>query len=443
MSKLTRREFLVTSAAAAAASSLGANAFAAGPGAAGADSIKYPIEAGATLRVLRWKRFVQGDEDLWNANVKKFTELTGIPVRTDSEGWEDVRPKSAVAANVGSGPDIVLGWFDDPQQYPTKLIDMTDLADSLGKRYGGWYDVCRKYGTKDGKWIALPLGVIGNALVYRESQIKAAGFDAIPKDTAGFLKLCQALKAKDTPVGFALGKAVGDANNWAHWLLWSHGGKLVNKQGQVAINSPETRAALEYAKQLYATFVPGTLSWQDPSNNKAYLDGQISLTANGISVYYAAKNSQDPKLQEIGRDTQHAHFPIGPVGKPSELMQITQMMVFKHTKYPNAAKAFVQFMFEPDQYNPWMKASIGYVSQSLKAYEKNPVWTDDPKATVYRDSASLMLDHGHEGPLGQASAACMADYVVVDMVAEAASGAKTVQQAIDRAAERAKRYYKA
>ncbi|MFX5510422.1 extracellular solute-binding protein, partial [Acinetobacter baumannii] len=79
---------------------------------------------------------------------------------------------------------------------------------------------------------------------------KAAGFDAIPKDTAGFLKLCQALKAKDTPVGFALGKAVGDANNWAHWLLWSHGGKLVDKNGQVAINSAETRAALEYAKQL-------------------------------------------------------------------------------------------------------------------------------------------------------------------------------------------------
>lgn len=443
MSKLTRREFLVTSAAAAAASGMGVNAFAAGAGAAGADSIKYPIEQGATLRILRWKRFVQGDEDLWNANVKKFTELTGIPVRTDSEGWEDVRPKAAVAANVGSGPDIVLGWFDDPQQYPTKLIDMTDLADSLGKRYGGWYDVCRKYGTKDGKWIALPLGVIGNALVYRESQIKAAGFETMPKDTAGFLKLCQALKAKDTPVGFALGKAVGDANNWAHWLLWSHGGKLVDKSGKVAINSPETRAALEYAKQLYATFVPGTLSWQDPSNNKAYLDGQISVTANGISVYYAAKNSPEPKMQEIAKDTQHAHFPIGPAGKPTELMQITQLMVFKHTKYPNAAKAFVQFMFEPDQYNPWMKASIGYVSQSLKAYEKNPVWTDDPKATVYRDSASLMLDHGHEGPLGQASAACMADYVVVDMVAEAASGAKTVQQAIDRAAERAKRYYKA
>lgn len=439
MTTLNRRNFLLASASAAAATSIGTNAFAAP--ATGA-SIVYPIEKGATLRVLRWKRFVQGDEDMWNANTRKFTELTGVPVRTDSEGFEDVRPKAAVAANVGSGPDIVLGWFDDPHQYPTKLLDVSDLAVSLGDRYGGWYDVFRKYGMSNGKWIAVPLGVIGICLVYRDSQIKAAGFETVPKDTAGFLKMCQALKAKNTPVGFALGKAVGDANNFAHWLLWTHGGKLVDSKGNVTINSPETRAALEYAKQLYATMVPGTLSWQDPSNNKAFLDGQVSLTNNGISVYYAAKNSTDPKMVEMAKDIQHTHYPIGAAGKPTELMQLTQMMAFKHTKYPNAAKAFLQFMMEPDQYNPWMKAAIGYVSQPLRAYEKNPVWTEDAKVTMYRDAASLMIDHGHSGPLGQASAACLADYVIVDMVAEAASGSKSVQQSIDRAAERAKRFYK-
>jgi multiple sugar transport system substrate-binding protein len=124
-------------------------------------------------------------------------------------------------------------------------------------------------------------------------------------------------------------------------------------------------------------------------------------------------------------------------------MQITQMMVFKHTKYPNAAKAFLQFMMEPEQYNPWMEAAIGYVSQPLKAYEANPIWTADPKHTVYRDAASLMLDNGHAGPLGTASAASMADYIVLDMVAEAASGSKTPKEAAARAAQRAERYYKA
>ena len=47
---------------------------------------------------------------------------------------------------------------------------------------------------------------------------KAAGFDAFPKDTDGFLKLCKALKAKGTPGGFALGNATGDGNTWVHWL---------------------------------------------------------------------------------------------------------------------------------------------------------------------------------------------------------------------------------
>ncbi|APV51524.1 ABC transporter substrate-binding protein [Betaproteobacteria bacterium GR16-43] len=440
MSKFTRREFLKTTAGAAATTSLGVGSATWMQEALA--QTKWTPEKGAKLRVLRWKRFVQGDEDLWMANTKKFTEKTGVEVRVDNEGWEDVRPKAAVAANVGSGPDIIVGWFDDPHQYPDKLVDVSDVANYLGGKYGGWYDVCQKYGKRQGKWIALPLAVIGNAIVYRESHVKAAGFDGIPKDTAGFLKLCQAMKAKGTPSGFALGHAVGDGNNWAHWLLWSHGGKLVDDKGVVVVNSKETIAALEYAKQLYETFVPGTLSWLDPSNNKAFLDGQISLTANGISVYYAAKNSPDPKLQEIAKDIQHARFPIGPVGKPTELMQTTQMFLFKYSKAQQAAKAYMAFMMEAEQYNPWMKASIGYTGQSLKAYAANSVWTDDPKATPFRDVASLMLDHAYSGPLGYASAACLADYIVLDMIAAAASGSKTPAEAAAEAQKRAERYYK-
>jgi multiple sugar transport system substrate-binding protein len=218
---------------------------------------------------------------------------------------------------------------------------------------------------------------------------------------------------------------------------------MVDTKNKVVINSPETWAALDYAKELYKTFIPGTLAWQDPSNNKAFLDGQISLTANGISVYYAALQSKDPAMHAMAQDIQHAHFPVGASGKPTELMQITQMMLFKYSKYPKAAKAFMQFMMEADQYNPWMKAAIGYVSQPLKAYEKNPIWTSDPKHTVYRDCASLMLDNGYSGALGAASAAVMADYVVVDMVASAASGSKTSKAAAAEAAERASRYYNA
>jgi multiple sugar transport system substrate-binding protein len=441
MSKFTRRDFLKTSAGVAAGATLGTGAGLITPEAAAAD-ITFKPESGAKLRVLRWKRFVQGDEDTWLANTKKFIEKTGVEVRTDAEGWEDVRPKAAVAANVGSGPDIILGLFDDPQKFPDKLVDVSDVANYLGDKYGGWYDVCKQYSIQGSKWIALPLGCAGNALVHRQSWVKEAGFDTFPRDTGGFLKLCQKLKANGHPVGFALGNASGDGNVWTHWVLWAFGGKMVDDKNNVVINSRETIAALEYAKELYQTFIPGTLSWLDPNNNKAFLAGEISLTANGISIYYAAKNATEPALKAMAADIQHANMPIGPVGHPTELNLYFNAMLFKHCKYPNAAKEYLRFMWEKEQYEPWQQAAIGYVTQALKAYEANPIWTVDPKHTPYRDAMKIMQNNGFAGSLGFASAACMADFIVVNMVAEAASGARTPQEAAKRAEERALRYYK-
>jgi multiple sugar transport system substrate-binding protein len=211
----------------------------------------------------------------------------------------------------------------------------------------------------------------------------------------------------------------------------------------VTINSRETIAALEYARALYATFVPGTLAWLDPSNNKAFLAGEISLTYNPISIYYVAKNSSDAALQAIGADIKHAHMPIGPVGHPTELNAMLTGFVFKYTRCPNAARAYLHFMLERSQYAAWQQASLGYMSQTLRAYESNAVWTSDPKITLFRDGGRLMLYNGYPGTVGAASAACSADLLIANMVAEAASGQSTPREAAARAEQRARRYYKA
>jgi multiple sugar transport system substrate-binding protein len=175
MTDLSRRDLLKAGAA--------ATAVAAGVGLVPSSSAlaqatwKGEPEKGATLRVLRWKQFVQGDIDNWTETTKKFTEKTGIPVRVDTESWEDIRPKAAVAANVGAGPDLFIGTNDDPHKFPDKLLDMTDLADYLGGKYGGWYDVCKRYGMRGNKWIALPQGGPGGCLNYRISHLKKAGFE--------------------------------------------------------------------------------------------------------------------------------------------------------------------------------------------------------------------------------------------------------------------------
>ena len=71
--------------------------------------------------------------------------------------------------------------------------------------------------------------------------------------------MMKALKAKARRAAWR--SATRPATAWCNWLIWTFGGKLGRrKDNKGRIDSPETLRALEYGKELYATFIPGTLS---------------------------------------------------------------------------------------------------------------------------------------------------------------------------------------
>ena len=250
---------------------------------------------------MRWKRFVPAEDDAFNAMVAAFKTATGTEMNVFSESFEDVQPKASVAANTGSGLDLAWGLHTLPQLFPTQVLQMNDVADYLGKKYGGWTEAAAVTCKQGNNWLGIPVATVGGYMTYRKSSVEKAGFKDFPKDFPGFLEMCKALKKNNTPAGFPLGHASGDANAWLHWILWGHGAYTVDKDNKVIINSPETVKALEYCKALSDTFIPGVASWNDSSNNKAYLAGELHCTANGISIYVAAKD--DASKKELTEDT--------------------------------------------------------------------------------------------------------------------------------------------
>ena len=416
----------------------------------------YTPEDGATLQLLRWRRFIQAEEDAFVALVAAFTEATGVPVEVLTETLDDVQPKASVAANVGSGPDLFWGLYSLPHLFADRCIDVTELATYLGEKYGGWSHAAEVYGMSGDKWIAIPVAYNANVINYRMSAVNEAGFsDGIPEDTDGFLELNKALNGIGKPAGMALGHATGDGNAWVHWCLWAFGGNLVDADDNVIINTPETQAALEYAKQLYDVWIPGTASWNDSFNNKAFLAEEVYLTNNGVSIYAAAVSGANPPadadqaakdaaplMAEIAEDINHSVWPIGPVGKPTEFHICYPMLGMNYSSYPNAQRAFMQFMMEAENYGPWSAAAVGYLTQTLNAFADLPFWEEDPKITMAKFAAERTLTAGHLGSVGENAAAALADFIVLDMFANACSGRETPEGAMAMAARQAERLYR-
>jgi multiple sugar transport system substrate-binding protein len=103
-----------------------------------AQNAPWQPEKGAQLSILRWKYFVQSEDDAFVSMLDAFTKATGVKVAVTRESQDDVQPKASVAANTGTGPDLFWGVHSLPHLFPQKCIDVTDVADYLGKKYGGW-----------------------------------------------------------------------------------------------------------------------------------------------------------------------------------------------------------------------------------------------------------------------------------------------------------------
>jgi multiple sugar transport system substrate-binding protein len=215
---------------------------------------------------------------------------------------------------------------------------------------------------------------------------------------------------------------------------------LVDKNDKIILDSPETEKALNYAKALYDTMIPGVASWNDASNNKAFLANEIHWTNNSLSIYIAAR--KDPTKTEIAEDMDHAYWPVGPVGHPTELPTALPLLTMAYTKYPQACKALMAFLMEADQFKKWLNASGGMLSHALNAYAANPVWTEDPKRTVFRDAANRSLTVGGLGSLGEKPANAFSVFVLVDVFANFCLGRQDVKGAIKIAERQLQRIYR-
>jgi multiple sugar transport system substrate-binding protein len=433
---LSRRRFIYYSAAAAAVVACGP-APATSPG----TSPSGPVQLkGTKVNLLHWTSFVP-DEDKWfkETLVNDWAKPNGVDLTVELVSANEAQPKIVAALQAGGGPDAMLLQWTWAHLYADKLSDVGAVAEKVGSDGGGFYDAMKQNAQVQGVWRAVPFGLLGNAIHYRDSVLKQAGAEKFPATWSDLTKVGADAKTKSKLfLGQATGHSFGDPPTFLQPFLWSYGGAETDEAGKkIAVNSAATKDALVAFKSLFdKTADPQCLSWDDSSNNRAYAAKQIWATLNGASIYLTAVTA-DP---DLAKDTQLALLPAGPKGQ--FLLGVPfQYAIPKYVKDPGPARELVSYIMSPKTYGGFMKAGKGYTLAPYKKGEGELWPSTDPKFDPFKKVGALTKWYGYPAPPSPAAAESGSKYIVVDMFAKVAQG-ETPESAMAWAEGELKKVYK-
>src|SRR5947208_3997307 len=162
MARFTRRKFLQAS----------------GAGLAGVlASHQAPVFAQqSTVHWIKWNDFVPAaDELLRKSMLPEAMKALGIKVNLETVNGNDLQPRVTSAIQSGSGPDVFMLFNNHPHIYGASAVDVSDVADAIGKAQGGYYNLA-KANTSDGKkLLSVSWTGIGAIIPYSKSWLEEVG----------------------------------------------------------------------------------------------------------------------------------------------------------------------------------------------------------------------------------------------------------------------------
>ena len=379
--------------------------------------------AGKTITMLHESSFIKVfDEFFQNTLAPNYEKETGVKVIYETTSVGSLPTRDSTVIETGTGADLSMLALLFPFLYQDKLLDVSDIAEDMGKKQGGWYDVGKEAGMIDGKWKAVPFCNIGQLMNWRTDWFAEVGVKKFPDSWEDLYDVGKKLKAKDHPFGFELGHGFGDNHGWLYPLLWSYGGHEVEADGKtVVIDSGETAKAIDFARKFFKDcMLDDVLSWTDVSNNKAWYAEQISCTNNAQSILWLAKRD----FPEIAKVTDQALNPQGPKGR-FHLMNSISHGIFNFSPEKDASHDFLRWLMDEKQLGAWYASADSYYQPVTHGFDNAPMWQVEPRNIPYRDAMASAHLPGWPSPPGRQLAESVAKYVVVDMFAKACSGSST------------------
>jgi multiple sugar transport system substrate-binding protein len=342
---------------------------------------------GTKLTIWGWQSFTpEGDKALgdqmqaWGAANKTQVEYVVVENAQFPQ-------KLAAAVEAKAPPDVVmLTAASNVLDYASRdlLADVSDVWKDTSTQSGGFWSFVDPLYKIGSVYYGIPFEAETSPLFARLDLIQQATGQAEPPKTLDDLTTISK-KVNSPPSLYGWGLTLGrtpDCFGNTLYIIWNDGGTLVDKDGKVALNSPETVAAMTRIKGWWddKLIPPDSPTWDDTGNNAAFQKKQSAFIINPPSVYgWMVANDQD-----LLKNSTMAAIPAGKSGSYSG-SGAWSWSIFKSSKNTDGGKDLIHYLMDPKQ----LQAVYGQVGgRWFPIYQdgiKDEFWTSKPQFKFYPD----------------------------------------------------------
>lgn len=378
----------------------------------------------------------------WEKYIAQFeAENPNIKINMTLESWDNVYTKWEEYWATGDTPDI--GYCDGDGGVELglagKALPVTDVIEALGGA-DVFSEDCMAF-QQDGVYYCVPNCIACPVLAYRTDILAAAGYTEPPKTWDELMTMAKAL-TKDGIYGLAM--FTGDNIMTQQHLVGfmrAAGGKVMDEEGNIVIDSPENLQALTYMTDLIKAGVvpPSANTWNYGDDVNILGTGQVAMSFmwGGYGTLLESMFPEDYK--NIAFTT----IPVGPSGESGTKTGSGGFFLFSGSKHPEEAKIFIEFMSREEISKEWSQIS-GNVSP-FKSVASDPELTAmgwyNAVAEQCKTAVGFGYNYGYLPGMDTLATSYRYSHAVVDVIENGmtpAEALKSLQADAEAAVEKAK-----
>jgi len=349
--------------------------------------------------IVFWHSFTQGARNDYmkeaaDAFMKKHP---GVKITIETFAWPEFYTKWTTGLSSGQVPDVSTALPNHVVELidADAIIPINDVIDNIGR--DRFYEAPLREGTVGENNYSIPIYSHAQVMWYRKDLLEKANLE-VPKTWDELYAAAKAINQPQNVYGLSVPMGLGDmmATRFLNFYVRSAGETLISQDGKANLTSKAAIDGINYWLKMYQDNSPaGSLNFKVLDQATLFYQGKTAFDFNS-GFHIGGIETNSPNLLD---QIDAAPMPKINANDPEQGIETSNipMVVWKNSKHPEIAKAFVESLYETEGYIKFLHSVPAGMLPAMKDIAENPAFLDNPTIKKFANAVKVIGDAVNKG----------------------------------------------